>query len=402
MAQAEAVKDALVGFLSSSSAALVCLVLSGAWPEFASAQDHAALAKATLHQIYSIGEDETRPLHELLSQPVGIVTDEEMRVYVADRKDHSVKVFDDQGSYLYPIGSQGRGPNEFQEIRGVTLLPDGSLLVSDYGNGRITRLTRSGDVVETYSVRAGMLSAVGEIPQPIGERSYIMLYLSTSPQDGPLKELFHVLNEHFAPVGVRFGTLGWHGDADDPFWVRTHALNPGHLLVEDSKHVLYSPFLYDGQLFQYENKGGTWSLVKTINGYTETEHPFEREGSNRGSRADGSSKLLTQTHYYGGEGPISGRIYNMSHGLFNLKDGRVIHLSTLWVDEAYSLYIEVFDSSKVLVGHGPVGVPADLDNEDFDSSVDVVWKDAQDRFYLIDSSSGFPVIRVVELRIPNL
>ncbi len=56
----------------------------------------------------------------LIGNIVGIVVDEQGRVFIADNQQHSILVFDADGNFVATIGRKGQGPGEFQDINAIT------------------------------------------------------------------------------------------------------------------------------------------------------------------------------------------------------------------------------------------------------------------------------------------
>lgn len=77
-------------------------------------------------------------------RPSGLVW-HEGRVFVADAVNNRVLVFRDTGEFLGPLG--GASPPDFNLPYDITLAPDGSLYVIEYGAGRLTRLSTDGRIL---------------------------------------------------------------------------------------------------------------------------------------------------------------------------------------------------------------------------------------------------------------
>ena len=92
-------------------------------------------------------EDESE--EPMLYQPGPFAVDARGRIFVADRSDQVIKVFDADGRYLHAIGAKGRGPGEFLQIVDLAFLPDGRLLVMDMGNRRTSQFTPEGEHLES-------------------------------------------------------------------------------------------------------------------------------------------------------------------------------------------------------------------------------------------------------------
>lgn len=89
-----------------------------------------------------------------------------------------------------------------------------------------------------------------------------------------------------------------------------------------------------------------------------------------------------------------------SRGLFALQDGSLVHFTTQFegkdeLDDSI-FGVEVFDPNGAFIGSGPVQNMESFDKDER-SIIEVLWCDKEDRFYLTDHCSGFPVLRVMRL-----
>lgn len=93
----------------------------------------------------------------LFSEVTSVDVDSRGRIYVGDRGRADVTVLDEDGAVLRTLGGAGKGPGEFQWINDVQVLPGDSLLVYDYGLGRITVFAPASDSV-AYTIDLGAAS----------------------------------------------------------------------------------------------------------------------------------------------------------------------------------------------------------------------------------------------------
>jgi len=75
--------------------------------------------------------------------------DSEGRIYVADGRPPSVKVFGPDGAYRRTLGREGEGPGEFRWPVGLKLDPLERLWVIDYRNARYSVFNPNGELVRT-------------------------------------------------------------------------------------------------------------------------------------------------------------------------------------------------------------------------------------------------------------
>jgi DNA-binding beta-propeller fold protein YncE len=91
------------------------------------------------------------------------------RVFLANRESHEIEVFESDGTYVTRWGTRGAGFGQFEFPQGADFAPDGTLVVTDSGNGRVQRFSIDGDgngtAVAMYGVPG---SSAGEFDTPAG------------------------------------------------------------------------------------------------------------------------------------------------------------------------------------------------------------------------------------------
>ena len=69
--------------------------------------------------------------------PGGIVCSPRGDLYVCDRANHLVRVFNDNFNEVKRFGGRGKEPGKFNYPSDVALMPDGEIAVADFMNDRI-------------------------------------------------------------------------------------------------------------------------------------------------------------------------------------------------------------------------------------------------------------------------
>jgi DNA-binding beta-propeller fold protein YncE len=91
------------------------------------------------------------------------------RVFLANRESHEIEVFESNGGYVTRWGIRGTADGRFEFPQGVAFAPDGTLVVTDSGNGRIQRFSidagGDGTFVAAYGTPG---SAEGKLNLPAG------------------------------------------------------------------------------------------------------------------------------------------------------------------------------------------------------------------------------------------
>ncbi len=94
------------------------------------------------------GEDDQGNI--ILFETGSVIVDEGGDMYIVDRQDAQIKVFDPEGNFIRSIGRKGEGPGEFQVVAYVMFVPDDRLLVMDFMARRTSLLERSGDFISSH------------------------------------------------------------------------------------------------------------------------------------------------------------------------------------------------------------------------------------------------------------
>jgi hypothetical protein len=71
-------------------------------------------------------------------------------IFINDRVDMTIKVYNPDGDFVRPIGSREEGPGEFQRIGRLDFLPYGRLIVLDLQARRINLLSAEGKFLESH------------------------------------------------------------------------------------------------------------------------------------------------------------------------------------------------------------------------------------------------------------
>lgn len=88
-------------------------------------------------------------------------TDAEGRLYVLDRGNHRVVVFDRAGRHVRTMGREGGGPGELQWPWGITVSPDGIAAVADMGKNGLVRYDARGEPLEQQRLEGWRGGKVG-------------------------------------------------------------------------------------------------------------------------------------------------------------------------------------------------------------------------------------------------
>lgn len=90
--------------------------------------DIEGLKNSVLKKEIGLDQENEEEIFGLISD---VVSDELSRIYILDERQQLIQVFDEDGDFLTTLGGRGRGPNEFETARALTIYKDKWLIVSN-------------------------------------------------------------------------------------------------------------------------------------------------------------------------------------------------------------------------------------------------------------------------------
>jgi DNA-binding beta-propeller fold protein YncE len=103
------------------------------------------------------GDGQFQRVHDLDFDP------SEKYLYVTDRDNHRVQVFDKNGKFLFKWGSKGTGDGQFTVPYSVDVDSHGNVWVTDRGNHRIQKFDKDGNFLFKFGSKG---SKEGEFKHP--------------------------------------------------------------------------------------------------------------------------------------------------------------------------------------------------------------------------------------------
>ncbi|MFH1717868.1 MAG: 6-bladed beta-propeller, partial [Planctomycetota bacterium] len=101
-----------------------------------------------------------------LARPAALCVDKSREcLYVADACNHRIAIYKLDGTLLGYIGSAGRAPGQLRYPYDLALLPDGTLVVCEYGNNRLQLFSAEGCSLAVYG---GPGRQLGQLAYPWG------------------------------------------------------------------------------------------------------------------------------------------------------------------------------------------------------------------------------------------
>lgn len=105
-----------------------------------------------MRRIMSLGGSESGP-EAFFNIGRAVGGDSLGRIYVLDKGNHRVVVFDSSGTFVTTHGAQGEAPGELQQPEALVVHPDGTVHVFDFGKRGFARFGADGTSLETIPAR---------------------------------------------------------------------------------------------------------------------------------------------------------------------------------------------------------------------------------------------------------
>jgi len=129
-----------------------------------------AATKLILEEIYTAGGGNL-PEESFVEAIAGDVA-KDGTVYILDRKDNKVKVFDARGKFLRAFGKKGQGPGELNQPQGIIITPENEVLVVDGLNQRFAVFSLEGKFLRNISTA----KAIGITSVKMDSRGFIVAF----------------------------------------------------------------------------------------------------------------------------------------------------------------------------------------------------------------------------------
>lgn len=334
--------------------------------------------------------------NDILGGVRAILADSERNIFIADPTIPAIRVFDSSGRWKSDIGQLGEGPVEFASLHTIEKIKGDTLLAVDGAAMRATAISADEGYLDSWplvTVKNGFLMPWSM--HPLGDGRFLVQgehVISTNPLDDHPLYMFHIVSREQS--GYRI--LESFFDRKDALGHSDFGLawpSNGSIAQLDEHSFLYSPQLYEGQLYfiHYNQKNDSWEKVDRWEGVVKSDESYE---------------LVTEDDYPGHNVTLAGspsgtffaRIFNRSSGLFYVENDKILHFTRIRVNGKEQFGIETFNLSGELINYGRI-YTRDYPEEP-SSNPHVDYLDKHGRFYVRDEefSTGAPIVRVIELK----
>jgi len=338
----------------------------------------------------SIGDDEQAGAEYLFSAPRHVATDTDGNIYVVDGRRPEIRVFSPAGTYIKTLGGPGQGPGEFTHFSAMAIdQASGDVIVADNREQRFTVFAAEDQSPRTIPygperVEIGHLTAIGSARLATGiPRSHVANVMKPT-------SVVHIFSNDLRSVIDWTAKSDTWWDFSKPFSASQQLSRMLLLAVVDDRTFLLVPDFYDGSIYRYQKEGGEWS-VDRIDGRIVDGPPMTVYEDVDDLSQVPDPKIIAS----GPAGRFVVIAHRRSRGLFVRSDGSIVHFTYEKNDTPdYSLWVELFDTEGQLVRTGRVEGYAEGASA---LGTRVLWKDVEDRFYVVDRRGDFPVLRAMTL-----
>lgn len=346
--------------------------------------------KVNYETLLTIGKDVLGDVEYLFNDPKFVLTDKEYNIYVAERSELTIRVFDQNGNFLRRIGRRGRGPGEFLDITLMFINSDDEIIVFDNFNAKINFFKISGVFIKQITFKFDDILWPRSI---IENNKHYLLGFKLPNIDGS----FHLFNKNFFKSKNKFPNKIFN-ESDDKLVdeIMSLAFKNSSLFYNNNTIILAKHF-YDGNIYILQEESSGWKVKSCIKGFVEKPFAYERVSSNSNVYNNDGELLYELVTQYEGE-KIIANIFNESLGFFKLKNGHILHFTNILNKGRKYLGFEHFNNNYNLIGYNYLEFKKNDQYKAVFFDKEIVWKDNEDNFYLIDRSK-YPKILKIKLKM---
>lgn len=210
--------------------------------------------------------------------PEDITVDNEGNIYVLDRGNYRVKIFDKNYNFLRKFGRYGNKPGKFNLPLSIDITNDGNIITSDKGNKRFDLFTPKGKRLRSFTVDVRIDKF------QLDNNDNIIMKYGLNPEYQKMEGTKSV-NKKYAPLLIKLdlngkviGDIGQTVIYDDP--IITYLLNYGYFCIDINNNFNLT-LQAKNQIDMYKQNGDLALRVKRILNFEETK-PKEVERKKEG------------------------------------------------------------------------------------------------------------------------
>lgn len=221
------------------------------------------------------------------------------------------------------------------------------------------------------------------------ENSYLTLHMEDrNPSQYKNIRLGHIYPPDFSKPKTNFLTLKEVDESIEPLST-VLLLAFGSILIQNSQQILFVPYIYNGNLYEYSNRSTGWQRTQVHEGLNQqTPYSLIEEDAKR--KPDGS---LSAVHLNEDKHYIA---HNKTRGLLKY-NGYIFHFTFSDINDKRVFGVELYDESMRPVGYAPIeSIPiTNKENNYLNWSVEDV--DENGNFYFLQDADRGKKIRLMQI-----
>ncbi len=277
------------------------------------------------NETLQIGSDDPEaPDHQLYSQVAAATVDSTGSIYAVDARDGGVRVYDEDGTFQRTIGERGQGPGAFQSASAMHVDAQGRILVADPGQGRISAFSRSGDLLDTYSL-PGVRRITDMVPLSDGR------YALVGAGNG---HLLHVVDSTFSTAHARLVPRKSVHATDHKLERVIKPYFAGSVAALDDGELVFVPGFYSGSLRVFTQTDTSWTQTDAYESPNGRDVPVTITEIDNAERVDLPIRMQN--------GQFAAQMHSVSWGLHTPTDRGLVHVFAQESDGGLELTVERF------------------------------------------------------------
>jgi len=236
-----------------------------------------------------IGLEDSDDMNYIFSNVRAVATNSHGDVYITNTSDHTIRVFDKNGSFIRKLGGKGRGPGEFMELTSISLDVDDRVVAVDRFQDKVVRYKVNSADFESFLLPETSLATL-RMAQTLPNDQMLMVYKHT---EGPNSEanMIHIIDRVNVEVVGRYVDAFTHFyDRNKPIEVEMSSVPRFEATNFTSSKIAISPGDYTGTIVLFDVATASTQLIG------QRLSPFYEEFSSRNRdyyKSQGLTGLIT-------------------------------------------------------------------------------------------------------------
>ena len=219
-----------------------------------------------LEELWTIGNDEKATMDYIFKNPIHLLIDSKMNIYLHEEHAPDIKKYSPEGKYIGKTGRPGEGPGEFRVLYNIAINKKNEIIAFDIAMKRITYYDDKLKLIKTQNINS------------IIEPYYFSALNSSALLVSDIQEirkshiLFSIYNNDMKEKKEQFGNMSELINFKDDYQAIFSFL--WNIFVIDEANILATPAWYSQVSYNYKKDNGKWILNK-LTGMKPTRQSYE-------------------------------------------------------------------------------------------------------------------------------